>query len=243
MPYRRATAKIAAADLPLAEAILFAILGGLILNLMPCVFPILSMKALALVQAGHTERPWTDGIAYLLGVLVTFAGLAGALLWLRAMGEDVGWGFQLQSPLSVAILAYILTLVGLNLSGVFNVGGSIQNTGQGLAGKGGLAGAFFTGVLAVVVAAPCTAPFMGAAMGYAFTQDPIITIVVFLALGLGLALPWVIVSFSPALIRLLPRPGAWMERFKQFLAFPMYAAAAWLVWVLSQQVDPKASSA
>ena len=234
-----ATAKVAAADLPLAEAILFAILGGLILNLMPCVFPILSMKALALVQAGHTERPWTDGIAYLLGVLVTFAGLAGALLWLRAMGEDVGWGFQLQSPLSVAILAYILTLVGLNLSGVFNVGGSIQNTGQGLAGKGGLAGAFFTGVLAVVVAAPCTAPFMGAAMGYAFTQDPIITIVVFLALGLGLALPWVIVSFSPALIRLLPRPGAWMERFKQFLAFPMYAAAAWLVWVLSQQVDPE----
>jgi thiol:disulfide interchange protein len=231
--------RIAAADLPLAEAILFAILGGLILNLMPCVFPILSMKALALVQAGHTERPWTDGIAYLLGVLVTFAALAGALLWLRAMGEDVGWGFQLQSPLSVAILAYILTLVGLNLSGVFNVGGSIQNTGQGLASKGGLAGAFFTGILAVVVAAPCTAPFMGAAMGYAFTQDPIITIVVFLALGLGLALPWVIVSFSPALIRMLPRPGAWMERFKQFLAFPMYAAAAWLVWVLSQQVDPE----
>ncbi|MDZ4869865.1 MAG: protein-disulfide reductase DsbD family protein, partial [Alphaproteobacteria bacterium] len=239
VPAAAAGPKVAAADLPLAEAILFAILGGLILNLMPCVFPILSMKALALVQAGHTERPWTDGIAYLLGVLVTFAGLAGALLWLRAMGEDVGWGFQLQSPLSVAILAYILTLVGLNLSGVFNVGGSIQNTGQGLAGKGGLVGAFFTGVLAVVVAAPCTAPFMGAAMGYAFTQDPIITIVVFLALGLGLALPWVIVSFSPALIRLLPRPGAWMERFKQFLAFPMYAAAAWLVWVLSQQVDPE----
>jgi len=234
-----ATPKVAAADLPLAEAILFAVLGGLILNLMPCVFPILSMKALALVQAGHTERPWTDGIAYLLGVLVTFAGLAGALLWLRAMGEDVGWGFQLQSPLSVAILAYILTLVGLNLSGVFHIGGSIQNTGQGLASKGGLAGAFFTGILAVVVAAPCTAPFMGAAMGYAFTQDPAITIAVFLALGLGLALPWVIVSFSPALIRLLPRPGAWMERFKQFLAFPMYAAAAWLVWVLSQQVDPE----
>jgi len=234
-----ATAKVAAADLPLTEAILFAILGGLILNLMPCVFPILSMKALALVQAGHTERPWTDGIAYLLGVLVTFAGLAGALLWLRAMGEDVGWGFQLQSPLSVAVLAYILTLVGLNLSGVFQIGGSIQNTGQGLASRSGLIGTFFTGVLAVIVAAPCTAPFMGAAMGYAFTQDPIITIVVFLALGLGLALPWVIVSFSPALIRLLPRPGAWMERFKQFLAFPMYAAAAWLVWVLSQQVDPE----
>jgi thiol:disulfide interchange protein/DsbC/DsbD-like thiol-disulfide interchange protein len=231
--------KVAAADLPLAEAILFAILGGLILNLMPCVFPILSMKALALVQAGHAERPWTDGVAYLLGVLTTFAGLGGALLWLRALGEDVGWGFQLQSPLSVAVLAYVLVLVGLNLSGVFQVGGTVQGAGQGLAGRGGLIGAFFTGVLAVVVAAPCTAPFMGAAMGFAFTQNAAITIAIFLALGFGLALPWVVVSFSPALIRLLPRPGPWMERFKQFLAFPMYAAAAWLVWVLSQQVTPE----
>lgn len=230
---------VAAADLPLMQAILFAILGGLILNLMPCVFPILSMKALALVQAGYRDHPWTDGVAYLLGVLTTFAGLAVTLLWLRSLGEDVGWGFQLQSPLSVAILAYILTLVGLNLSGAFNVGGSIQGAGQGLAGRGGLIGAFFTGVLAVVVAAPCTAPFMGAAMGFAFTQSPAITIAIFLALGFGLALPWVIFSFSPALIRLLPRPGAWMERFKQFLAFPMYGAAAWLVWVLSQQVTPE----
>lgn len=229
----------AAADLPLLQAILFAVLGGLILNLMPCVFPILSMKALALVQAGHRDHPWTDGVAYLLGVLTTFAALAGALLWFRAIGEDVGWGFQLQSPLSVAILAYVLALVGLNLSGVFHVGGSIQGAGQGLASSGGLIGAFFTGILAVVVAAPCTAPFMGAAMGFAFTQSPPITIAIFLALGLGLALPWVIFSFSPALIRLLPKPGAWMERFKQFLAFPMYGAAAWLVWVLSQQVTPE----
>jgi thiol:disulfide interchange protein/DsbC/DsbD-like thiol-disulfide interchange protein len=229
----------AAADLGLMQAILFAVLGGLILNLMPCVFPILSMKALALVRAGHTERPWTDGLAYLAGVMTTFAGLGVALLWLRGMGEDVGWGFQLQSPLSVAILAYILTLVGLNLSGVFHFGGSIQGTGQGLAGRSGLIGAFFTGVLAVVVAAPCTAPFMGAAMGFAFTQSPTVTLAIFLALGFGLALPWVIVSFSPALIRLLPKPGEWMERFKQFLAFPMYGAAAWLVWVLSQQVDPE----
>jgi len=230
---------IAAADLSLWQAILFAVLGGLILNLMPCVFPILSMKALALVQAGHRDHPWADGIAYLLGVLTTFAGLGGALLWLRALGEDVGWGFQLQSPLSVAVLAYVLVAVGLNLSGVFQVGGSIQGTGQGLAGRGGLIGAFFTGVLAVVVAAPCTAPFMGAAMGFAFTQSAVITIAVFLALGFGLAFPWVVFSVSPALIRLLPRPGAWMERFKQFLAFPMYAAAAWLVWVLSQQVTPE----
>lgn len=227
----------AAADLGIGQAILFAVLGGLILNLMPCVFPILSMKALALIRAGHTEHPWTDGIAYLVGVMTTFAGLAIALLWLRGMGGDVGWGFQLQSPLSVAVLAYILTLVGLNLSGVFQIGGSVQGTGQGLAARGGVVGAFFTGILAVVVAAPCTAPFMGAAMGFAFTQDPAVTLAIFLALGFGLALPWVIVSFSPALIRMLPKPGEWMERFKQFLAFPMYGAAAWLVWVLSQQVD------
>jgi thiol:disulfide interchange protein len=171
--------------------------------------------------------------------MTTFAGLAFALLWLRGLGADVGWGFQLQSPLSVAILAYVLTLVALNLSGVFQIGGSIQGTGQGLTARGGVVGAFFTGVLAVVVAAPCTAPFMGAAMGFAFAQDATVTLAIFLALGFGLALPWVIVSFSPALIRLLPKPGEWMERFKQFLAFPMYGAAAWLVWVLSQQVDPE----
>jgi thiol:disulfide interchange protein DsbD len=234
-----AQGRVAAADLPLAQAILFAILGGLILNLMPCVFPILSMKALSLVKAGQTDRPWVDGLVYLFGVMTTFAALGATLLWLRAAGEDAGWGFQLQSPLSVAILAYVLTLVGLNLSGVFQVGGSVQGTGQELASRSGLVGTFFTGVLAVVVAAPCTAPFMGAAMGFAFTQSPAITIVIFLALGLGLALPWVLFSFSPALIRLLPRPGAWMESFKQFLAFPMYAAAAWLVWVLSQQITPE----
>jgi thiol:disulfide interchange protein DsbD len=229
----------AAADLGLLQAILFAVLGGLILNLMPCVFPILSMKALALVRAGHTAHPWTDGLAYLAGVMTTFAALGAALLWFRSIGADVGWGFQLQSPLAVAVLAYVITLVGLNLSGVFGVGGSVQGAGQGLANRGGLIGAFFTGILAVVVAAPCTAPFMGAAMGFAFTQSPAVTMAIFLALGFGLALPWVLFSFSPALVRLLPKPGEWMERFKQFLAFPMYGAAAWLVWVLSQQVDPE----
>ncbi|MCE9523763.1 MAG: thioredoxin family protein [Alphaproteobacteria bacterium] len=226
-------------DLPLAQAILFAVLGGLILNLMPCVFPILSMKALALVKAGHAERPWMDGLAYLFGVVTTFTGLAVALLAFRAAGEDAGWGFQLQSPLVVAALAYVLVAVGLNLSGVFQVAGSVQGAGQSLANQPGVIGSFFTGILAVVVAAPCTAPFMGAAMSFAFTQGPVITIVIFIALGFGLALPWVVFSFSPPLIRLLPKPGAWMERFKQFLAFPMYAAAAWLVWVLSQQVTPE----
>ena len=229
----------AAADLPLLQAILFAVLGGLILNLMPCVFPILSMKALSMVKAGHAERPWADGLAYLFGVLTTFAALGAALLWLREMGEDAGWGFQLQSPLSVALLAYVLTLVGFNLSGVFHLGSSLQGAGQGIPSRGGLVGTFFTGVLAVVVAAPCTAPFMGAAMGFAFTQSAAVTIAIFLALGLGLALPWVVFTLIPPLVRLLPRPGPWMERFKQFLAFPMYAAAAWLVWVLSQQVTPE----
>lgn len=229
----------AAASTSFVEAILFAVLGGLILNLMPCVFPILSMKALSLVNSSHAERPWVDGLVYLAGVMLTFAALAGALLWLRALGEDVGWGFQLQSPLSVAVLAYILAGVGFSLSGLFILGTSLQGAGQGLASHSGLVGTFFTGVLAVVVAAPCTAPFMGAAMSFAFTQSASVTISVFLALGFGLALPWVLFSMSPALVRLLPRPGAWMESFKQFLAFPMYAAAAWLVWVLSQQTSPE----
>jgi thiol:disulfide interchange protein DsbD len=229
----------AAASTSFLEAILFAILGGLILNLMPCVFPILSMKALSLVHSSQKDRPWVDGLVYLAGVMVTFAGLAGVLLWLRSLGEDVGWGFQLQSPLSVAILAYVLALVGFSLSGLFTLGTSLQGAGQGLAGKSGLVGTFFTGVLAVVVAAPCTAPFMGVAMSFAFTQSAPVTIAVFLALGFGLALPWVLFSAVPALVRLLPRPGDWMERFRQFLAFPMYGAVAWLVWVLSQQVDPE----
>lgn len=238
-PVPAATVIPAAASTSFFEAILFAVLGGLILNLMPCVFPILSMKALSLVNSSHQERPWVDGLVYLAGVMLTFAALAGALLWLRALGEDVGWGFQLQSPLSVAVLAYILAAVGFSLSGLFILGTSLQGAGQGLASHSGLVGTFFTGVLAVVVAAPCTAPFMGAAMSFAFTQGPAVTMAVFLALGFGLALPWVLFSMVPALVRLLPRPGEWMEGFKQFLAFPMYAASAWLVWVLSQQVSPE----
>ena len=229
----------AASQTSFLQAILFAIIGGLILNLMPCVFPILSMKALALVRSGHTERPWLDGLVYMAGVMTTFAGLAGTLLWLRGLGEDVGWGFQLQSPLSVAILAYILVAVGFSLSGLFFIGSSLQNAGSSLSERSGLIGSFFTGVLAVVVAAPCTAPFMGAAMSFAFTQGAPVTIAVFLALGFGLALPWTLFSMVPALVRLLPRPGDWMEGFKQFLAFPMYGAAAWLVWVISQQVSPE----
>jgi thiol:disulfide interchange protein DsbD len=202
---------------------------------MPCVFPILSMKALALVQSSHTERPWTDGVAYLLGVLATFAALAGALLWLRSIGEDVGWGFQLQSPLVIAALALVMLGAALNLSGLFEIGAAVQGAGQGLADKSGWAGAALTGALAVVVAAPCTAPFMAGALGFALVQPPLTAMAVFACLAIGFAAPFTLIAFVPGLTRLLPRPGAWMDIVKRILAFPMFGAAAWLVWVLAQQ--------
>jgi thiol:disulfide interchange protein DsbD len=194
------------------------------------------MKAAAL--AGHAHEPRTarlQGLAFLGGVLVTFLALAGALIAARAAGETAGWGFQLQSPPVIAALALLMLLVALNLSGVFHIGASAQGVGAGLAGRGGAAGAFFTGVLAVVVAAPCTAPFMAAAMGYALVQPPAVALAIFAALGLGLAAPFVLVSFTPALLRRLPRPGPWMETLQRLLAFPMYAAAAWLVWIFARQ--------
>ncbi len=217
-------------------AILFAFLGGLILNLMPCVFPVLSMKAASLAGHAHDAREArTQGLAFLAGVLVTFLALAGALIAARAAGQAVGWGFQLQSPAVVGVLSLIMLLTALNLSGVFEVGTSVQGAGQGLASKGGLAGSFFTGVLAVIVAAPCTAPFMAPAIGVALTQPALGSLAIFLFLGLGLAAPYVAISFSPALLRRFPKPGAWMEVLKKVLAFPMYGAAAWLVWVFSLQ--------
>jgi len=220
--------------LPLALG--FAFLGGLILNLMPCVFPVLSMKAAAL--AGHAHEPRAarlQGLAFLAGVLTTFLVLAGALIAARAAGETAGWGFQLQSPPVIASLALLMLLVALNMSGVFHIGASAQGVGAGLAARGGAAGAFFTGVLAVVVAAPCTAPFMAAAMGYALVQPAVTALAIFAALGLGLAGPFVLVSFTPALLRRLPRPGPWMETLQRLLAFPMYAAAAWLAWIFARQ--------
>ena len=214
----------------------FAFLGGLILNLMPCVFPILSMKAAAL--AAHAHEPRTarlHGLVFLAGVLTTFLALAAVLIAARAAGETAGWGFQLQSPPVIAALALLMLLVALNLSGVFHIGASAQGVGAGLSRLGGAAGAFFTGVLAVVVAAPCTAPFMAAAIGYAVVQPAVVALAVFAALGLGLAAPFVLVSFTPALLRRLPRPGAWMETLQRLLAFPMYAAAGWLVWIFARQ--------
>ncbi|HEY8940879.1 MAG TPA: thioredoxin family protein [Cellvibrio sp.] len=220
-----------------AGALLFALLGGVILNLMPCVFPVLSIKALSLVSHSHYSaiEIRRQGYVYTLGVLASFAVLALLLILLKAGGNQIGWGFQFQSPIFVLLVAYLLFAVGLSLSGVFFVGGSVAGVGSSLTEKPGYSGSFFTGVLATVVATPCTAPFMAAALGYAVAQPPFKLLAIFLSLGLGLALPYLLLSCWPRLQRWLPRPGLWMERAKQLLAFPMYAAAIWLVWVLVQQ--------
>lgn len=228
-----------------ARAMLFAFLGGVILNLMPCVFPILSMKAASLAgAAGRPEGARREGLAFLAGVLASFLILAGALLALRAGGEAVGWGFQLQSPAATGLLALVMLAVALNLSSLYHAGASAQQAGVRLSGPlarfGGATGAFLTGVLAVVVAAPCTAPFMAAAIGFALTLSAPAALAVFAALGLGFALPFVALSLSPALLRRLPRPGPWMARVKALMALPMYGAAAWLAWVFLQQTGAAA---
>ncbi|MBX9849269.1 MAG: thioredoxin family protein [Rhodocyclaceae bacterium] len=224
----------------LFASMLFALLGGLILNLMPCVFPVLSIKALSLVRHGaHASRETRlHGLAYTVGILASFLLLAAILLVLRNGGAQIGWGYQFQSPTFVLITAYLMFAIGLSLSGVFVLGTSITQLGEGLTAKPGYSGSFFTGVLATVVATPCTAPFMGAAIGYALTQPPLPLLAVFSSLGLGLALPYLLLSNWPLLQRCLPKPGLWMERLKQFFAFPMYATAVWLVWVLTQQAGP-----
>lgn len=222
------------------EALLFAALGGLILNLMPCVFPILSMKAIGLAALSAADRGAArrHGWLYTLGVLGCFALIAGALLALRGAGGAVGWGFQLQEPPIVGALALVMFGIGLNLAGMFEVGGRWIGLGRSWGAHGGNAGSFLTGALAVVVATPCTAPFMGAALGFAVLQPWPLALAVFLALGAGMALPYLVLTHVPALHRALPRPGTWMVRLRQLLAFPMFATAVWLVWVLSQQVGP-----
>jgi thiol:disulfide interchange protein len=226
--------------LSFGEALLFALVGGLILNLMPCVFPVLAMKAAAFARlAAHSRSDMRrDGVAYTLGVLVSFGAMAAVILAIRASVGDVSWGFQFQSPIFSLLVAYLFFVVGLNLAGVFEIAGGFTGVGQGLASRGGVTGAFFTGVLAVVVATPCTAPFMAAALGFALSQPAPQTIAVLLAMGLGLALPYLALSMTPALQRLMPRPGAWMDRLRQFLAFPMFASAVWMIWVLTQQTGP-----
>ncbi|MBX9752738.1 MAG: thioredoxin family protein [Roseococcus sp.] len=225
--------------LPLWQILLFAALGGLILNLMPCVFPVLAMKAMAMAKLGGAARGAirAEAASYTAGVVLAFLALGGLMLGLRAAGGGAGWGFQFTYPAFVAGMAWLMLAVGLNLSGVFQIGGTI-GAGQGLTGQGGHAGSFFTGVLAVVVATPCTAPFMATAIGAALVLPAYATLAIFGAMGLGLALPYALLGLFPATARFLPRPGAWMERLRQFLAFPMYAAAAWLVWVLAQQSGP-----
>ncbi len=214
-------------------ALLLALGGGLILNLMPCVLPVLSLKALSLADSGHRAR--SHALWYTAGVLASFLLIGAIALGLRAAGQALGWGFQLQQPLVVGLLAYVMFAVGLSLSGVFSVGLGLAGTGANLSRQSGPAGDFFTGVLAVVIASPCTAPFMGAALAFAFTASPWTAMLVFAALGLGLALPFLLIGFVPALANRLPRPGAWMVTLKQFLAFPMYLTAIWLLWVLGNQ--------
>ncbi len=223
------------------QAVVFAFLGGLILNLMPCVFPVLSMKALSLVQLKDKDiaKARHQGLAYTGGILLSFAVLGAGLMALKAGGAQIGWGFQLQNPVVVLILVYLLFLIALNLAGYFEFGaGRLGNIGSRLTRKEGLTGSFFTGILAAIVATPCTAPFMGVAMGYALTQPAVIALPVFLSLGFGLAFPYLLLTYSPAFRHLLPRPGPWMETLRQFLAFPLLASAAWLLWVLAQQIDP-----
>jgi thiol:disulfide interchange protein len=214
---------------------LLSFAGGAILNLMPCVLPILSLKVLSFAAAPAAERH-RHGLFYSVGVISSFLVVAAVLLALRSAGEAIGWGFQLQSPTFVIGLAYLFVVLGLAMSGAIELGSGLMNLGGDLAARGGSAGSFFTGVLAVVVASPCTAPFMGTALGYALVQPPLAGVAVFAALGAGMAAPMLLLSYSEFARRLTPRPGPWMERLKQALAFPLYATALWLFWVAGRQV-------
>jgi thiol:disulfide interchange protein DsbD len=231
-------------EIGLATALLFALLGGIILNLMPCVFPVLSIKVLALVNQTRISRHrrHLHGIAYTLGVLAFFGVIAGIVLAFKAGGTEFGWGFQFQSPLFVLFLAYLMFAVGLSQSGLISIGNSMSRFGA-FGSNEGYVLSFLMGGLAAIVATPCTAPFMGTALGFAVGQPAPILLAIFLALGFGLALPYLLLCYWPSLLRYLPRPGPWMERLKQLLAFPMYATAIWLVWVLAQQAGANAVAA
>ena len=226
----------AALEVSLLSALLLALGGGLVLNLMPCVLPVLSIKAVGLLESGESHtKARSHALFYTAGVLCSFALIGIAIVSLRSAGHALGWGAQLQQPLVVGVLACVMLAVGLSMSGVVQFGASLGNVGHSLASRSGHAGDFFTGVLAVAVASPCTAPLMGSALAYAFAAPMLNALLVFLMLGIGLALPFLLIGFVPSLARLLPRPGAWMETLKQVLAFPMYLTAVWLVWVLAHQ--------
>ncbi|MGG7447685.1 protein-disulfide reductase DsbD family protein [Kosakonia oryzendophytica] len=225
-------------------AMLAAFAGGIILNFMPCVFPIISLKALGLLR--HTQDPAhvrKEGFGFLLGTVVTMLILAGILLALRAGGTAVGWGFQLQSPLVIAFLALVILGAALNLLGVFEVGLSLQRAGEINLQRGAFTRAALTGALSIIVATPCAAPFMAGAIGYALVQPPAVALAIFFTLALGFAAPFSLISLFPALGKWLPRPGAWMSILKRGLAFPMFGAFGWLVWVLAQQAGNTALAA
>jgi len=240
----QATGGSTAALSGLATAWLFAFLGGLILNLMPCVLPVLSLKVLGFVQqaGGDPRKARSHGLAFTTGVVGSFLLLAGTLLLLRAGGESIGWGFQLQNPVIVIGLAFIFLLLALNLFGLFEIGVGLVAAGGATARLSGHSRSLADGVLAVVVASPCTAPFMGSALGFSLSQPPLYALSVFAALGLGLAAPYLLLSFQPALLKWLPKPGAWMIVFKKALAFPLLGAVVWLLWVFGLQTNPTAMS-
>ena len=242
-----------AASSGLIMALAGALLGGLILNLMPCVFPVLAIKVLAFTQRSETagaqavaevrRRHKASGLAYTAGVVLSFVALGGLLVGLRAAGEQLGWGFQLQNPAVVAALAALFTLIGLNLAGLFEFGSVLPSSLATAQAKNPTVDAFLTGVLATAIASPCTAPFMGASLGLAVGLPPLQALSVFGAIGLGMSLPYLLASWVPAVAHALPRPGAWMDTFRQFMAFPMFATVVWLVWVLGQQTGMNGAAA
>ena len=217
-------------------ALLGALIGGLVLNLMPCVFPVLAIKVLGFTQHADDRRAHrTSGLAYTAGVVLSFLALGALMLALRAAGQQLGWGFQLQSPAVVAALTVLFTVIGLNLAGVFEFGSFLPSRLATMEARNPVANSFLTGMLAVAVASPCTAPFMGASLGLAVGLPALQALLIFAAIGLGMALPYLAASWWPAVARLLPKPGAWMDTFKKFMAFPMFGTAVWLLWVLGQQ--------
>jgi thiol:disulfide interchange protein len=226
--------------LTLFAALVGALLGGLILNLMPCVFPILALKVVGFTQhASDTAAHRKSGMAYFAGVVLSFVALGALFLALRSAGEQLGWGFQLQNPVVVAGLAVLFTVLGLNLAGLFEFGNVLPSSLATARAKNPTVDSFLSGVLAVAIASPCTAPFMGASLGFALGLPAVEALLIFAAIGVGMALPYLAASFIPAVARVLPKPGAWMNTFKKLMAIPMFATVVWLVWVLNQQVGPQ----